>query len=330
MTMRSCCSSTRLLLAPDYHAHALRLRARAPRPAQARAGPRADLDGCWPIDPHNRAYRITHATACVGVGKHEQAIDEYREILAETPRAADMHLSVAHALKTLGKQSEAVASYRTAFELRPSFGDAYWSLANLKTYRFPDEDIARMREQERAPDIGGEDRYHLCFALGKALEDRGEYAESFGYYRRGNALKKAEMRFKIEPIERNAPAAGGRLHARVLRGPARLRVRFGRPDLHRRPAARRLDAARADSRLSLAGRRHDRAAEHSALRGRVAGTRSGYPGTALSCHPRAADRRGFHAGSARSTSPIPASIAPASRDSSTRCRTISGTSGSFT
>ena len=29
-----------------------------------------------------------------------------------------------------------------------------------------------MREQERAPDIAREDRYHLCFALGKALEDR--------------------------------------------------------------------------------------------------------------------------------------------------------------
>ncbi len=107
-------------------------------------------------------------------------------------------------MKTLGKQSEAVAAYRTAFELRPSFGDAYWSLANLKTYRFAGEDIARMREQERVPDIDGADRYHLCFALGKALEDRGDYAESFGYYRRGNALKKAELRFKIEPIERNA------------------------------------------------------------------------------------------------------------------------------
>jgi tetratricopeptide (TPR) repeat protein len=192
-----------LLLEPDYHAmrydYALALLGRH-KHAQALE----QMEALLKIEPRNRGYRITHATVSVGMGKHEQAIAAYREILAETPRAADIHLSIAHALKTLGRQSEAVASYRTAFELRPSFGDAYWSLANLKTYRFAGEDIARMREQERAPDIGAEDRYHLCFALGKALEDRADYAESFGYYRRGNALKKADLRFKIEPLERNA------------------------------------------------------------------------------------------------------------------------------
>ncbi len=192
-----------LLLEPDYHAmrydYVLALLGRH-KHAQALE----QIERLLKIEPRNRAYRITHATVSVGMGKHEQAIEEYRQILVETPRAADVHLSVAHALKTLGRQSEAVASYRTAFELRPSFGDAYWSLANLKTYRFAGEDIARMREQERAADIGAEDRYHLCFALGKALEDRGDYAESFGYYRRGNALKRADLRFKIEPLERNA------------------------------------------------------------------------------------------------------------------------------
>ena len=192
-----------LLLEPDYHAmrydYVLALLGRH-KHAQALE----QIERLLKIEPDNRAYRITHATVSVGMGKHEQAIEAYRQILVETPRAADVHLSVAHALKTLGRQSEAVASYRTAFELRPSFGDAYWSLANLKTYRFAGEDIARMREQERAADIGAEDRYHLCFALGKALEDRGDYAESFGYYRRGNALKRAELRFKIEPLERNA------------------------------------------------------------------------------------------------------------------------------
>ena len=192
-----------LLLEPDYHAmrydYVLALLGRH-KHAQALE----QIERLLKIEPRNRTYRITHATVSVGMGKHEQAIEEYRQILVETPRAADVHLSVAHALKTLGRQSEAVASYRTAFELRPSFGDAYWSLANLKTYRFAGEDIARMREQERAADIGAEDRYHLCFALGKALEDRGDYAESFGYYRRGNALKRADLRFKIEPLERNA------------------------------------------------------------------------------------------------------------------------------
>jgi tetratricopeptide (TPR) repeat protein len=124
--------------------------------------------------------------------------------LSETPAAADLHLSIAHALKTLGKQSEAIESYHAAAAARRDFGDAYWSLANLKTYRFTPEEIARMRAQEAAATSRLIDRYHLCFALGKALEDRAEYAESFEYYTRGNALKDTEVRYKPEYTERNA------------------------------------------------------------------------------------------------------------------------------
>jgi tetratricopeptide (TPR) repeat protein len=192
-----------LMLAPDYHAmrydYALTLLQRHKHPQAL-----VELDRLLKTDPNNRAYKITYATACVGLGNYEEAIERYRALLTETPGAADLHLSIAHALKTLGKQEDAVASYRTAFALRPSFGDAYWSLANLKTYRFPDADIARMRAQEEAPSTRTEDRYHLCFAIGKALEDRAQYEESFRYYQRGNALKKAETRFNMGPIERNA------------------------------------------------------------------------------------------------------------------------------
>jgi hypothetical protein len=87
--------------------------------------------------------------------------------------------------------------------VRPSFGDAYWSLANLKTYRFSPVEIAHMRAQEALPTTPRADRYHLCFALGKAFEDRGEYADSFHYYERGNALKKSESTYRPEPVERN-------------------------------------------------------------------------------------------------------------------------------
>ncbi len=192
-----------LQLAPDYHLarhdYALVLLQRH-KHSQALQ----EIERLLKTDPGNRGYRVSYASARVGLGQHEEAVELYRAILAETPHAADLHLSVAHALKTIGKQTEAIESYRTAIASRPSYGDAYWSLANLKTYRFPDEDIARMRAQEQAPDIKLEDRFHLCFALGKALEDRAEYAESFQYYEQGNALKKAEIRFRIEPLERNA------------------------------------------------------------------------------------------------------------------------------
>ena len=156
------------------------------------------------IEPDNHAYRTILATARVGLGDHEAALRIFRDLAAETPRAADLHLSIAHALKTLGRQQEAIESYRAAAAVRPDFGDAYWSLANLKTYRFTDKEIARMRAAEAAANIQLVDRYHLCFALGKALEDAAQYVESFRYYERGNALKKTETRYQATSIERNA------------------------------------------------------------------------------------------------------------------------------
>ena len=154
-------------------------------------------------EPEERAYRITEATLATELGECEQALRDYRRLLEETPEHAELHLSMAHTLKTLGRQQDAIESYRYAAQLRPAYGDAYWSLANLKTYRFTDEELASMRAAEAAPRTALADRFHLCFALGKALEDRGEYAQSFAYYERGNALKKSECRYRPEFIERN-------------------------------------------------------------------------------------------------------------------------------
>jgi tetratricopeptide (TPR) repeat protein len=164
----------------------------------------AELDRLLAGEPGNRHYRTSYATALVGLGEHERALAMHRELLAETPRAAELHLSVAHSLKTLGRQPEAIEAYRAAAAVRPNYGDAYWSLANLKTYRFTPHEVARMRAEEAAAGTPLVDRYHLCFALGKALEDGGDFGAAFAYYERGNALKKSESRYRPEPIERNA------------------------------------------------------------------------------------------------------------------------------
>ena len=191
-----------LVLAPDYHAaryeYALALLSRH---KHVRA--REEMEKLLATDPSNRVYRTTRATICVGFGDYAQALPLYREILAETPNDPELHLSIGHALKTLGQTQDAIESYRAATAVRPQYGEAYWSLANLKTYRFMDAEIAGMRAWEAA-NVQPADRYHLCFALGKALEDRGEYAESFAFYERGNALKKTECRYRPEPLERNA------------------------------------------------------------------------------------------------------------------------------
>jgi tetratricopeptide (TPR) repeat protein len=155
------------------------------------------------LESTNRHYVSLHAAACVGLGRHEQAIALYRELLASSP-SAELHLALGHSVKSLGRQGETIDCYKAALDIRPSFGDAHWSLANLKTYRFSDAEIASMREEEAAPDIAAVDRYHLCFALGKAYEDRSEYAESWKFYERGNRLKRGECHYSPDTAETNA------------------------------------------------------------------------------------------------------------------------------
>ena len=179
-----------------HYDHAVVL-SRRQRHAQALEEARELLEA----EPGHAAYRTLYATCCVGLGRHEEALRIYRELLAANPDNVELHLSVGHALKTLGEQKQAIEAYRRAAQARPSFGDAYWSLANLKTYRFPDAEIARMRAEESSPRLAPADRYHLCFALGKALEENAEYRESFHYYAAGNALKRSELRYDIEPLE---------------------------------------------------------------------------------------------------------------------------------
>jgi tetratricopeptide (TPR) repeat protein len=155
------------------------------------------------VDPGNRAFRIVEANAYVGLGDHERALQVFRELLSDAPQQEDLHLSVAHALKTMGRQTDAVESYRAAAAARPGYGDAYWSLANLKTYRFTEAEMQQMRVSVADPATPLVDRYHLCFALGKALEDGGDYADSFRYYDQGNQLKHGEIRYKPDLTERN-------------------------------------------------------------------------------------------------------------------------------
>ena len=191
-----------LELAPDYHAarldYAQTLLQRHRYPA-AREQARRLLAS----NPRNPAYKEAAATAAVGLGDQAAAISLYGEILADSPGNPDVHLWLGHALKTVGRVGEAVAAYRAAITARPDFGDAYWSLANLKTYRFEPAEIEAMRAAEAASGVATVDRYHLDFALGKALEDAGRFEDSWRFYEAGNALKRAESRYRPEILEIN-------------------------------------------------------------------------------------------------------------------------------
>ncbi len=191
-----------LAMAPDFraarsdYAHTL-LKRQKPQQAEPH------IEQLLALDPINLDYRTLAATAAVALAQHDKAIGIYREMLTENPAAWDPHLWLGHALKTVGRTGEAIEAYRAAAAARPNFGDAYWSLANLKNYRFADDEMTRMIEHEAAGTTNAEDRWHLCFALGKAFEDHDAPAEAWRHYERGNALKRAASRYAPEIFETN-------------------------------------------------------------------------------------------------------------------------------
>lgn len=195
--------------APDYHAARLDYSMLLLQ-QQKHLRARQEAEHLLKHEPDNRDYIKQYAAACVGLGDHEPVIDLYQTLLAgqcaSGAEVADLRLWRANALKITGRQQDAIADYRASLAARPDHGVAWFSLANLKTYRFSDDDIARMRAAESRADTQDMDRIYLCFALGKALEDRGDYASSWGHYERGNALRRATSRYRPEVAE--ACAAG--------------------------------------------------------------------------------------------------------------------------
>jgi tetratricopeptide (TPR) repeat protein len=129
----------------------------------------------------------------VKIGEYQESIEIYAEVLAAHPEHSKIWLSYGHALSTAGREQDSVAAYRKSIHLAPHFGEAYWSLANLKTFRFSDEEKQAMRFQLARGDLTEEDRWHFDFAMGKALEDEGIYSDSFNHYSRGNELRRSHL-----------------------------------------------------------------------------------------------------------------------------------------
>jgi tetratricopeptide (TPR) repeat protein len=178
-----------LLQAPAYHEaryeYALLLWRRH-RHAQALR----EVDLLLAVEPGHAAFLNLKANVLGPLGRHEEALRLFEQLLARNPGQADLELSIAHVLRTLGRQSEAIEHYRAASIAREGYGEAYWSLANLKTYRFTAGEVSAMQAAVRSAQAAPADLWHLHFALGKALEDRSDYPASFEAYARGNALKK--------------------------------------------------------------------------------------------------------------------------------------------
>ncbi|WP_404481094.1 tetratricopeptide repeat-containing sulfotransferase family protein [Novosphingobium sp. BL-52-GroH] len=153
----------------------------------------AELDAVLAAGGGDAGNLNLRAAALGRTGDYEEARRIYADLTATFPEHARLWMSYGHILKTLGEQRESVAAYRRALAIEPGLGEVWWSLANLKTWRFEQDDVAAMEAALAAGELSEEDRLHLHFALGKALEDRGDAAASFDHYAKGNRLRRDQL-----------------------------------------------------------------------------------------------------------------------------------------
>lgn len=163
--------------------------------------------------PENLSFKVAKANINIGLGKTDQAISLFEQAIAQSKiqpiensnewkdQNAVFHLQLGHALKAKGNINKAVLAYQKAYQLNPSYGDAFWSLANTKTYRFSDSEILQMQTQQDKPDLALVDKIQMHFAIGKAYEDREEFDSAFQAYQLGNDLQHESNGFDINKIE---------------------------------------------------------------------------------------------------------------------------------
>ena len=194
-----------LALAPEFHAaraNYVTVLHRQSKFAEALA----EADRLIAAQPHDLGHLASKAAVLVRTGEYDAALRAYEAVLAVHPQQPRLWISRGHVLKTIGRQEESVAAYRTAITQEPTLGDAWWSLANLKTVRIGDEDIALMEAAlRRAPAV--DDCYHLHFALGRAYEQAGDYAQSFAHYAAGNRQRRDELPYRAKQTTAHVDAS---------------------------------------------------------------------------------------------------------------------------
>ncbi len=151
--------------------------------------------------PNNLSFKVAKANVLTGLGKTAEAISLFEQAIEQDDQIAGFHLQLGHSLKAKGDIEKAVQAYQKAYQVNPNYGDAYWSLANTKTYRFTDEEIAQMQSKRESDDLAITDKIQLHFATGKAFEDRKEFDLAFKAYEQGNNLQHSNNGFDISKIE---------------------------------------------------------------------------------------------------------------------------------
>tara|TARA_B100000405_G_scaffold238865_1_gene172471 strand:+ start:1082 stop:3109 length:2028 start_codon:yes stop_codon:yes gene_type:complete len=156
--------------------------------------------------PDNLTYQAQKASEIMQNGDHETAITLLDDILSKNPYNFSTFTSKGHAQKTLGKTDEAIKSYQSAYQIKPDHGEAFFSLANLKTYSFSSSELESMREQVSRVDLSLRDKAYFHFALAQGCEVNGEYDEAFFHLEKGNKIKNDQSQYSIERMEKELQA----------------------------------------------------------------------------------------------------------------------------
>ena len=160
------------------------------------------LDEIFAAEPETVSHRNLKAATLGRLGDFEGAIALYEDVLKRAPQQPKVWMSFGHVLKTVGRQSDGIAAYRKSIAIKPTLGEAWWSLANLKTVKFDEADIGAMEEALGSPAVSDDDRIHLHFALGKAMHDAGKPDEAFAHYAQANQLRLEKHPYRNDEIGR--------------------------------------------------------------------------------------------------------------------------------
>ena len=151
-------------------------------------------------EPGNRAALNIKAAALSRAGSYDGSLAIYQRLIEEAPEDASLWSSYGHVLKTVGRSDEGLQAMRKAVEMDPASGPAWWHLSNLKVARFSPDDLRQMEMALHGRGTSEENRYHLHFALGKAMEDEGKYEAAFRHYEAGNELRKRSLDYDPDDI----------------------------------------------------------------------------------------------------------------------------------
>jgi len=147
------------------------------------------------LTPDDKQAYASLASAQARLAMVEQSVETYRHALAIDEKSPQIHMVLAHQLKTLGRQEEALISYRRSIELNPALGESYWSMANLKIFKFEDHEVDAMLAQINSDKLNDESKFHILFSLGKAFEDRKEFTKAWQYYDEGNQVRRGTVSY---------------------------------------------------------------------------------------------------------------------------------------